>query len=121
MRLTLRLHSGSLARCQAETGPRQFTKWMRYFEREDAREIEKTEKWEHYLAQISALLYRLCGAKDVTNEQMLIKFKAEGASTVKPKEEVVTKEQRIKEAHAFWGAFMAAHGADKKTLKRSRG
>jgi hypothetical protein len=107
MRLATRLHSGSLIRCQRETGARQFVKWQTFFQDEDRQEIEKREKWEYYAARLSSLILCSMGQK-VTDEQMLIGFKSQGIQE-KPVEKVVTKEERIKEAKAFWGAFFEAH------------
>lgn len=112
MRLATRLQSGSLIRCQRETGARQFIKWKKFFQDEDIAEAERVEKWEHYAARISSLLTASMGQK-VSEKDMLIPFKVElkGAPV---QERKVTKEERIAEAKSFWGAFFAVHGTESK-------
>lgn len=112
MRLASRLHSGSLARCQRETGARQFVKWLAFFREEDEREVGRTEKWEHYAARLSALILSANGRK-VTEEEMLIKFRfGDPERLAKPP----TKEERTRQAKTFWSAFFAAHGASRNPV-----
>jgi hypothetical protein len=115
MKLASRLHSGSLARCQRETGARQFVKWLRFFQEEDVKEIERTEKWEHYAARIAARILQAAGVKDAKESDEVIKFQV---SHPKTKEEPVTKEQRVKESKAFWSMFFAVHKGVKESVKR---
>lgn len=116
MRLAARLSSGSLKRCQRETGTRQFYKWQQYFAEEDQREIERTEKWEHYLARFMALFLQANGVKTATEKDCLIKFQVTKA---KKETAPVTLEQRIKESKAFWKSFFAVH--DSVSAKSPKG
>lgn len=107
----------SVARCKRETGPRQFIKWLRFIQEKDAAEIEKTEKWEYYAAELFSLVRGACGQK-VEAGKLLLKFKSQRSTVPKVSDSPpVTKEQRIKEAKAFWGAFFAAHKGVKQSVK----
>jgi hypothetical protein len=113
-KLASRLHL-SLRRCQQETDYWDFLGWMQFFQEEDAQTIERTEKWEHYAARLIATILRANGAKDVSEKDMLIKFKVERP---KGKEVSVTKEQRVKESKAFWDAFFAVQKGVQQQVKK---
>lgn len=98
----------SLQRCQQETTATEFHKWQLFLAEQKKDEIERTEKWEHYIAKVCALI-RACwgGDKNATVEQDIIKFKCTIPILDKPVK--VTKEQRVKEARSFWDMFFGVH------------
>ncbi len=106
----------SLSRCQQETTYPEFLGWMVFFQEEDVAEIERTEKWEHYAARLAARILQAAGAKNVKESDELIKFKVQGMEKREP--EPVTKEQRIKEAHAFWDMWIGVHKAVQPSVKK---
>ena len=59
------------------------------------------------------------GAKNIDESKYVCKFTAKGK---KMKDEPVTKEQRVQEAKAFWGAFFTVHGnqSNPDALKKGR-
>ena len=75
---------------------------------------------------MTSVLLHVFGGKNVTEDQLLIKFKAkdsisESDSPPEKKEEKETKEQRIKEANAFWSAFFKVHSdMNSNALKKKR-
>lgn len=86
---------------------------MRFFDEESQAEIERVEKWEYYLARLMLIMLTSNGVTNVTEESLLLHFKAGSKKTLNS-EKPVTKEERIKEASNFWKAFFTVQGSMKK-------
>jgi hypothetical protein len=93
----------------------EFDDWQEYWEEERQDGLERTEKVEWYLAQLAAEVRRSWVKEPgrVTMDNFLIKFKSvlqEPVELHAPK----SKEDRIKAAYGFWGAFFPGLRKKKK-------
>ena len=109
----------SLQRCQQETTASEFYRWLKFFHEQDIEkeklEWERVQKWEHYIARLIAVV-KSYFCKGVREQDEIIKFTMSPMSaktSEKTSEKPVTKEQRIKEAKSFWGAFFKVHSSVK--------
>ena len=106
----------SVDRCQKETPARRFWKWLRFI-----REKQEQPDWmDYYLARIAYEVHCLRGCwvkgfKPAKLEDFLVR-----RPVVPVKRSANTKEERVKEAKAYWGAFFAAHNAVQKDVSGKR-
>ena len=92
-------------------------RWIAQTEEDKARqEVERTEKWEHYIARLiyEVVSPRLKNPNSMSHKDFLIKFKFDSSSPVDKEHTEKSYEQRkleySKMARTRWSGLLAGHG-----------
>ena len=113
----------SVRECKAKTTISELKRWILFWRKESEHQSVQEYYWAQIAYEIACFhntLITYFGKKGTQPKRIKFSDYLIKRQSIQEKKKLITKEERAKTARAFWGAFFAAHGKEKKLLSGKR-